>query len=274
MGVIFEHQSGKDITVTAKMSGRRKSHPYKIMSEEYKTTMIVHEEQTEDEIENISDVSSEHSDNSVEYTNHPEESRWTRAYRMMLMKIFLSMNEQTFHHTVNPDDFNVPLDLSRKPQISYIPQYQNSPVDLSSPPILLQQNIIAQNNKTFVNEIQGKLQPRKQVIKRPMNAFMIWAQTERRNLQILHPELDNCSISKMLGRRWREMEGAEKQFYYDQQAALAKLHMQEYPGYKYTPRQKRVCVLAGKKVTVAEFKQWNRRKREEDVKQMQPLNMF
>ena len=61
------------------------------------------------------------------------------------------------------------------------------------------------------------------------------------------------------------MEGEEKQFYYEQQAALAKLHMEKYPGYKYRPRQKRVCVLAGKRVTVKEFKQSNRKMREKEV---------
>ena len=108
-----------------------------------------------------------------------------------------------------------------------------------------------------------------------MNAFMIWAKTERRNLQRCHPDLDNCSISKILGTRWKEMEGEEKQFYYEQQAALAKLHMEKYPGYKYRPRQKRVCVLAGKRVTIAEFKQWNRKKRgEEEFQDRQPWNLF
>ena len=63
------------------------------------------------------------------------------------------------------------------------------------------------------------------------------------------------------------MEGEEKQFYYEQQAALARLHMEKYPGYKYSPRQKRVYMLAGKRVSVKEFKEWNRRKRDEEVTQ-------
>jgi hypothetical protein len=122
--------------------------------------------------------------------------------------------------------------------------------------------VISQN----VNEKQMKPQPMpKQSIKRPMNAFMIWAKTERRNLQHCYPDLSNCFISKILGTRWKEMEGEEKQFYYEQQSALAKLHMEKYPGYKYRPRQKRVCVLAGRRVSVKEFKQSNSKMEEQEV---------
>merc|ERR1712129_371164 len=156
----------------------------------------------------------------------------------MLMKIFLSMNEQKLQDTEHHKDSNLPLDLSKRPHPFMMQSLQDNPLDLSTPPVFFcqQQNILTFSQKSTAKGNEIKPRTQKQSIKRPMNAFMIWAQTERRNLQSLHPELDNCSISKILGRRWREMEGAEKQFYYDQQAALATLHMQKYPGYKYTPR--------------------------------------
>ena len=217
----------------------------------------------DDDFENISDVSSDFSDNSVEYQNYPE-SGLPNAYQMMLLRIFLSIQE---HNLANAH--KKPIDLSRNPFPSMVQCRQEIPLDLSTSPTSHNQNIMRLQQQNISLPPQIKTQPMpKQSIKRPMNAFMIWAKTERRNLQRIHPDLDNCSISKILGTRWKEMEGEEKQFYYEQQAALTKLHMDKYPGYKYRPRQKRVCVLAGKRVTVKEFKQWNRDKREEEMTQI------
>lgn len=75
-------------------------------------------------------------------------------------------------------------------------------------------------------------------VKRPMNAFMVWSQIERRRISEHQPDMHNAEISKRLGKRWKLLDEQERKPFIEEAERLRLLHLQEYPDYKYRPRKK------------------------------------
>jgi len=97
---------------------------------------------------------------------------------------------------------------------------------------------IDQGSKTpYSDATQTKKHPVNH-IKRPMNAFMVWSQLERRKIVEHNPDKHNAEISKELGRRWKLLDEEARQPYIDEAERLRLLHQKEYPDYKYKPRKK------------------------------------
>ena len=74
-------------------------------------------------------------------------------------------------------------------------------------------------------------------VKRPMNAFMLYAQVARRKVATKYPNLNYAKLSKTLGKIWQVLPEEERRPFIQEAERLRTQHKLNHPGYKYTPKR-------------------------------------
>ncbi|XP_059488328.1 transcription factor SOX-30-like [Neocloeon triangulifer] len=83
-------------------------------------------------------------------------------------------------------------------------------------------------------------------IRRPPNAFMVFANEWRRKLAVENPSESNKDISIRLGVMWKSLSAGDKQSYYNAAKKADIEHKQKYPNYYYSPKEAREALLRKK----------------------------
>ncbi|XP_061194730.1 uncharacterized protein LOC133202875 [Saccostrea echinata] len=96
------------------------------------------------------------------------------------------------------------------------------------PKIMPGTNIEYRSNGTNYLNRNGK-------IKRPMNAFMLWAREFRGKLAEQMPNASNAEISVGLGQVWANLPASEKQYFYLEAERIKNQHRRDFPGWVYQP---------------------------------------
>ncbi|KAK9525147.1 hypothetical protein VZT92_017475 [Zoarces viviparus] len=71
----------------------------------------------------------------------------------------------------------------------------------------------------------------RQVVKKPLNAFMLFMKEMRHKVLEEGRERESAAINRILGRRWNALSRSEQSKYYDLAQKERLLHMQLYPGW-------------------------------------------
>ncbi|XP_023149640.2 transcription factor SOX-13-like isoform X1 [Amphiprion ocellaris] len=90
-----------------------------------------------------------------------------------------------------------------------------------------------------LKQMESCLQDKKGHIKRPMNAFMVWAHIHRRALFQARPNAALADISAQLGSEWSKLSKQQRRPYFEVADKLRVKHQEQFPDYMYCPKKKK-----------------------------------
>src|SRR6218665_2743737 len=114
--------------------------------------------------------------------------------------------------TSNPPTYHILQPVSH-PSANVQPRCQDPPPTPQPPPGGLFAVV-------GVKSAPGSLSGTVKEVKRPMNAFMVWAKSERKLMAQEYPNKHNSDISKFLGKKWKAMPINEQQPFLDEARRL------------------------------------------------------
>ena len=76
-------------------------------------------------------------------------------------------------------------------------------------------------------------------VRRPMNAFMVYAQVARKKVAGKYPNLSYRKLSKTLGELWRMLDDEERRPFVEEAERLRREHKRAHPTYKFKPQRRR-----------------------------------
>ncbi|XDV39124.1 hypothetical protein PO909_008408 [Leuciscus waleckii] len=162
--------------------------------------------------------------------------------------------------TETHQQFSVPpFQMENNQQIGHFPMVNHQPIILVPFPVLYYQPISEApvNNREPINEasVQDYSQglnstqatsgakskvARKGGIKKPMNAFILWAKIHRATLSKANPIARNCEITVQLGLAWNKLSEEQKEPYYVEARKIKAEHLRKYPDWVYQPKKSSV----------------------------------
>ncbi|KAJ7406179.1 hypothetical protein WISP_135318 [Willisornis vidua] len=148
-----------------------------------------------------------------------------------------------------PEDQNIPAVVPPSPAMSHVQIQGPRPSQLIHVPLVpvkqvpLQLQPLVQPPKIETKNIPFTILPsdsdmpdtpfsktKSGRVKRPMNAFMVWARIHRAAVAKANPGASNAEISVQLGLEWSKLTEEQKQPYYEEANKIKLRHREEFPG--------------------------------------------